>query len=639
MTHSSLAIKRSMRQALVTLLHINGKMGSRYLCESVYFSVAFYILIVGATQNTPESIIDGVIISGGTSANSIRGLKSMWTLHVVVGQISTDNTLDSQISRIHNLISAFPSTRRSDRPTSSYWQQRLNFLRPTAPLQVSSRDRRRRGLIDVGGELLHQVFGVATSKQVETNRRMIQLVRASNKQIIHQSNKMVTVINQTYHEIISHRRHIQEVEKTLSELFRHIKTWISLQNVALEQIRAGLRIDRCLSLLESAHFAWNKLRTQFLSHRSALESGRLSETLLPTGELSEILRHSHVRGYFTPHVEWYYEFVKISPLWRHDNELIFVANIPLAGHTQYLRYNIATWPFLHTTSNIILQFEMPSDIAYDTKDGLMFTPNKCVGKEPQICHTGPVYGRTHFSCIRGVLTNNAALRDTCKITIHRNETIPESVLEIHTNVFLIVSGGGTGDVFCEGKPSETVNLPIGTSIIRLSPHCRLTNNHWMITGIMSHNINITLSEPSVAVTAFNWSNLISRKTIYAHLASKKWRGFPAIHNVSLKQLQLPVETDESIDWLSDNISSSYKWPLLFFLIFIISTALLVISYKNNWFRFVRTTPPSTFPKDVPNELELKPLSESTEIPLPNVPLTPAECVSMLCAHAEIIASE
>ena len=262
MTHSSLAIKRPMRQALVTLLHINGKMGSRYLCESVYFSVAFYVLIVGATHNTPESIIDGVIISGGTSANSIRGLESMWTLHVIVGQISTDNTLDSQISRIHNLISAYPSIRRSDRTTSSYWQQRLNFLRPSAPLQVSSRDRRRRSLIDVGGELLHQVFGVATSKQVETNRRMIQLVRASNKQIIHQSNKMVTVINQTYNEIISHRRHIQEVEKSLSELFLHIKTWISLHNVALEEIRAGLRIDRCLSLLESAHFAWNKLRTQ-----------------------------------------------------------------------------------------------------------------------------------------------------------------------------------------------------------------------------------------------------------------------------------------------------------------------------------------------------------------------------------------
>ena len=173
---------------------------------------------MGAAQNTPESIIDGIIISGGTSANSIRGLESMWSLQVIVGQFSTDNTLDSQISRIHNLISAYPSIGRSNRTTSSYWQQRLIFLRPSTPLQVSSRERHRRGLIDVGGELLHQVFGVVTSKQVETSRRMIHLVHASNQQIIHQSNKMVTVINQTYNEIISHRQHIMEVEKSLSEL-------------------------------------------------------------------------------------------------------------------------------------------------------------------------------------------------------------------------------------------------------------------------------------------------------------------------------------------------------------------------------------------------------------------------------------
>ena len=117
---------------------------------------------------------------------------------------------------------------------------------------------------------------------------------------------------------------------------------------------------------------------------------------------------------------------------------------------------------------------MPSDIAYDTKDGLIFIPNRCVGKEPQICHTGPVYGKTHLSCVRGVLTNNVALRDTCKLTIHRNKTIPESVLEIHNNVYLIFSGGGIGDVFCEGEPSRTVQFPVGTLKVHLSPHCRLT---------------------------------------------------------------------------------------------------------------------------------------------------------------------
>ena len=86
-----------------------------------------------------------------------------WPLHVIIGKSSAENTLDTQISRIHNLVSNYPSNRRSDRSTSSYWQQRLNFIRPIARLTVSSCERSWRGLIDVGGQLLHQVFGVATS--------------------------------------------------------------------------------------------------------------------------------------------------------------------------------------------------------------------------------------------------------------------------------------------------------------------------------------------------------------------------------------------------------------------------------------------------------------------------------------------
>ena len=108
---------------------------------------------------------------------AVRSLQSQWTLHVIIGKSSAENSLDSQISRIHNLISNYPSNRRSDRSTSSYWQQRLNFLRPIARLTVSSCERSRRGLIDVGGQLLHQVFGVATSEQIEASRNMIQQVR------------------------------------------------------------------------------------------------------------------------------------------------------------------------------------------------------------------------------------------------------------------------------------------------------------------------------------------------------------------------------------------------------------------------------------------------------------------------------
>ena len=172
----------------------------------------------------------------------------------------------------------------------SYWQHRLQLIRPTAPPVATSHERRRRGLIDVGGQLLHSIFGLATSNQVDISRQMIKLVRASNQHIIHQTNNMVTVINQTFNEMVLNRQHIQDVERSLSDLYTHVNTWIAVRHVAWGRISASLQIDR-----------------------------------------------------------W------------------------------FLRYKIETWPFLHVASNVKLQFELPSDVAYDTTEGLMFIPHKCVG--------------------------------------------------------------------------------------------------------------------------------------------------------------------------------------------------------------------------------------------------------------------
>ena len=209
-------------------------MASHFFGGSVYFLEALYFLIVGATENTPESIADGLFISEGTFTTDIRSLQRQWTLYVIIGKSSARIPW---ILRYLVFTTLFPiilptvvltEARRHTGNSAS-----INFLRPIAPLTVSSRERSRRVLIDVGGQLLDQDFGVATSEQIETSRDMILLVRTSNKTILHQSNKMVTVINQTYHEIISHRKHIVKVETALSKFNVHVQSWIALHNVAL----------------------------------------------------------------------------------------------------------------------------------------------------------------------------------------------------------------------------------------------------------------------------------------------------------------------------------------------------------------------------------------------------------------------
>ena len=63
------------------------------------------------------------------------------------------------------------------------------------------------------------------------------------------------------------------------------------------------------------------------------------------------------------------------------------------SHTQFLRYHFTSWPFVPESNGFSLELEEPADIAYDTVGGTMFVPYDCPGTNPEICKTGPIYGK------------------------------------------------------------------------------------------------------------------------------------------------------------------------------------------------------------------------------------------------------
>ena len=64
-------------------------------------------VIVAATRNTPELIVDEILVSGGTSQNAIKSLDSVWTLHVVVGSISNELPINHFIPGFKNELQLF----------------------------------------------------------------------------------------------------------------------------------------------------------------------------------------------------------------------------------------------------------------------------------------------------------------------------------------------------------------------------------------------------------------------------------------------------------------------------------------------------------------------------------------------------
>ena len=84
-------------------------MGGKRVSTRLYFMLVSICVIVAATSNTPELIVDGILIglSGGTSQNAIKSLDSVWTLHVVVGSISNELPINHFIPGFNNELQLF----------------------------------------------------------------------------------------------------------------------------------------------------------------------------------------------------------------------------------------------------------------------------------------------------------------------------------------------------------------------------------------------------------------------------------------------------------------------------------------------------------------------------------------------------
>ena len=114
----------------------------------------------------------------------------------------------------------------------------------------------------------------------------------------------------------------------------------------LNVLTACLNIDDAISGLISLHDIWLRQMATYDRQRDSLESGRLTEVILAPAELAKIIHEGNSFGFSSPHLEWYYENVIITPMWKDHTGLEFTADLPLTDTVQYLRNFFLTWPVI-----------------------------------------------------------------------------------------------------------------------------------------------------------------------------------------------------------------------------------------------------------------------------------------------------
>ena len=316
-------------------------MGRNFASFSIYVALGFFHFAGAVEFHQPKLLPDGLLVTGGTTDRSIRNVVGTLSLHVVVEVLDPpSDRLQTQVQQLSEIIVSLPFSLRADNDTNEVWLRRLRFIADQLPRFVTPHERHKRGLLDAGGMVLHQLFGVATSGDVATSRQLIRQVRDSNKQILHKANELVSVVNQTYNELSLHRTHLLDIEKSVTQLYAQVNTLKRVSAIRFERMRSFSSIDRSLSMKQSQQLFWHRQRDQYLQERGALEKGRLTEAIMPISELENIVQACHEKGFYVPRVEWLYEFVTIRPMWQSNDVLVYTASLPLTDNNEYLRYHI-----------------------------------------------------------------------------------------------------------------------------------------------------------------------------------------------------------------------------------------------------------------------------------------------------------
>ena len=350
-------------------------------------SNGFISKMIAGSEFKIISITDGSLVTGGKKTlGHIAVWKVLVTLDVPTEQTGLLSKLNAfeQVLYEHNRISNL---------TKSVWTQRINDIISTM-IATPIHRRTRRGLVNTVGLLSNILFGTATEAQILETRSQIENIAKLNKRVVNVVNELIIIVNHTHEHYKIVNQHIRSLEIYVSAVAFEIRKYIWKLRDHIDILRSVIRTYRALTLIETTHNLCLRQLDIYNRQPAALELGYMTEDILSVKDLTQIIQDAQHHNLHTPILNWYYSYVKIEPLWRDDNILVFRANLPLTDHHLYLRYHIQSWPIPGNTSLFRTQLQVPSDIAFHTETGGIFSPTGCMGENPAICRTGPIFDRT-----------------------------------------------------------------------------------------------------------------------------------------------------------------------------------------------------------------------------------------------------
>jgi hypothetical protein len=418
---------------------------------------------------------------------------------------------------------------------------------------------------------------VATDSDIEKYQDILSDLRVDTNAIMHILPELTSAVNHTRMYVQANRRNIISIaahQKVIEEYFKQVAFQSNSFAARIGSLEIRQKVDRILTALELVGTLYHQEQVMYHTRRAALEVGHLTEDLLPPGVLEDILQQAISQRYqVITQLEWYYQTLKVEPIWSENDNLLYRVKIPLIHNEQFLQYVIQTFPVPYQNSDVSAQLELQNHYGFNTQTGSLFLPHSCQGRDPAVCRPGPMYGPGSLQCPRGILNGSQQPKDFCTVTVTKG--INDSIIqELDINTYVLTTWGEDIMERCAGEIENRFKLKADTYIMTVRASCSISGENWTIQGITEQNIHKHVIKDLIIVPQnINITSVLSSEQIPELFIEHPDVELSVIPNVPL-DLKLPKTQPKHVHFISGHLS----WATTAFVVLLIGIFIIAVGY-------------------------------------------------------------
>lgn len=409
----------------------------------------------------------------------VEVVDEIWTIVVVTHQPLSppaDRLKREALRLLQKYGDAFePSELSSLKRRVAAWRVHAPALRTTMITSDGNATRKRRGLINVAGEALNFLFGVATEEEVTVLQEAVKTARENDQILYHNQERMISVLNETQKYVARNR----QATSLLFKVYRQLEKKRLAEGEVINKLKIARRVRIYLNNVERALDMASGALKEYDALASSLASGQLTRHVISESSLRLVLAKLNGRG---PSLEWIYLHTPVLTLSVTRNVITASFEIWVSGPKGYEFWALHSFPY--KLGAFMSRATTRDAVVVDVKRERLFYPTNCRGSKPMMCLAGSFH---KVACELGLI---AGRKHSCRLEISRSVSM--QVVGYDVNQYVIIPpqiGPTVLMIVCDKEQVRTVTVR-NTELWWVHPACDITSVNFTTHGVRSFRVEV-----------------------------------------------------------------------------------------------------------------------------------------------------